>query len=150
MNIGHWTTTKAALAVAGLLAIGGAVGSAVAFSPIIATPYKFLAPAEFYVRTTESGLKRGYIVPAGKRFVLTDVIASNFSATTQVFSIFSGAGGVCGGTLTPRLRDVLSPSQNTAVLTFQTGIVFGAGQAVCIAPSDAFGFDVRGFLYTAS
>src|SRR5258706_3871247 len=124
MNFGRWTTTKAALAVAGLLAIGGAVGSAVAFSPTITAPFKFRVDVEFRARTSESALVRAYRVPAGKRLMLTDIIVSNFSTTTQVFGIFSGPTGVCGGTLTVRLQDVVTPPQNTTVVSFQTVIEF--------------------------
>lgn len=145
---GSRTKMKAALAVAGALAIAGAIGSAVAFSPIITPPLKWQGGAEFRVVSGSDTFVTAYVVPAGRNFLLTDLVVANFSSTRQFFHISAGPGGICE-VGSPRLEGVIVRGDDNTVLAFQTGIGFAAGQAVCIQRSVSnMNFNGRGFLFT--
>lgn len=149
VDFGRWTRTKAAMAVAGALAVAGAVGSALAISPIIAPPIKWQGGAEFQLIANSNALIKAYTVPAGRNFLLTDLTISNFDPVKSSINIYSGAAGVCDiSSLTTRVQSLLVPPETNTVLAFQTGIGFGAGQAVCILPSAPMTFNGRGFLFT--
>ena len=134
-NFGRWTPTKATVAAAGVLAIAGAVGSAVAFSPIIAPPIKWQGGVGF-ISNASSGYNKVYTVPAGRNFLLTDLVATNTTGTVSSFAVYTAPGGNCLSTpLVPRLNFTIVPPLNNTVLALQTGIGFAAGQAVCVRHS---------------
>lgn len=151
VDFGRSTAAKAAVA-AGAVAIAGAVGSAVAFSPIVAPPVKWQGGVEFRANTSTDTLFKAYAVPAGRNFLLTDLTASNSSTAKTFFNVYSGAGGNCdAGSVTAfRVESLLVPAEDTTVLAFQTGIGFAGGTAVCILSSQSLQFNGRGFLFTPS
>lgn len=152
MDFCVWTKTKAALAVAGALAIGGAIGSAVAISPTIAPPIRWAGGVEFNAETFGTEVRRAYTVPAGRSFLLTDLVVMNDAAAAQKFAIYSQpATGVCStGALTFRLTEAIVPPGNNTILAFQAGIGFGASRVVCIGTTGSLSFHARGFLFTAA
>lgn len=150
IDFGPWTTTKAALAAAGVLAIG-AVGSAVAFSPTIVPPIKWQGGAEFVQGAAVAGLNKVYTVPSGRNFLLTDLMIANIGTETVAVMVFSGQGGNCTTGLVQRTTTTYVWTQSTYALSFQTGIGFAAGQAVCLSASNTdVDFSGRGFLFTPS
>ena len=148
----RWTTTKAALALAGALAICGAVGGAFAISPTVPVPIRWQTIAEFTFSTTGSNAFKAYTVPAGRNFLLTDLVVTNRGTLQETFGVGSGNGGVCGGaSLKLRLQDLYVASGENVILAFQTGIPFGPGQGVCVSSSNAnLVFNGRGFLFTSN
>ena len=151
VDFGSWTRTKVALAVVGALAFAGAIGSAVAMSPIIAPPIKWAGGAEFVV-ATPSGIQKLYTVPAGRSLLLTDLVVANNSPSNLSFGLYAASNGSC---------DVLSWVNRVGtttvpfgtlplVLAFQTGIGVGSGHAVCALTSSPTNITGRGFLFTPS
>jgi hypothetical protein len=146
IDIGRWTITKAALAIAGALAIGGAVGSALAISPTVPAPIKWAAAVEIFQGST--GVTNAlYAVPAGKILMLTDVIVSNNSSTKARFNLDS-TNSACSDVL-PKLVSIVVPPESTYALSLQTGMGFATGRSVCFHIAEGtLAFNARGFLFT--
>lgn len=141
------------MAIAGGLMIAGAVGSAVAMSPIVQPPIKWAGGAEFsdsVLGGVPSPHQVMYTVPAGRNFILTDLIVSNLTGTAQSFSVHTGAGGSCNTTLTLRLLNISVLPSDTSYVSLQTGIGFTSGQAVCVQATAVMPVSGRGFLFTAA
>lgn len=147
VDLGRWTSVKAPLLFAGLLAIGGAVGSAIAMSPTVAPPIKWAGGVEF-ANNSASGLDPSYTVPAGRNFILTDLIVGNRTSSGQGFQVLAGIGGTCVVSNTLRLAEIVVPPGDTAYVSLQTGVGFASGQAVCIFTTAAMSVSGRGFLFT--
>lgn len=151
VDFGGWTATKALLALAGVLAIGGVVGSAVAFSPTIAPPVKWQGGAEFTRNSPGSQFVKLYTVPAGRNFLLTDLIIANLGESASSFILYSDPTATCTpGALVTRLGSTNVPPGENTVLAFQTGIGVAGGHGVCVAPTRELTFTGRGFLFTAA
>lgn len=146
-DFGRWTKTKTALAVAGALAIGGAVGSAIAMSPTVQPPIKWAGGAEFVTAVPAGGPTVVYTVPAGRNLILTDLIIGNTNTTFNNISVFSGSAG-CAEILLPRLSNIMIPAADTAYVSLQTGVGFTSGQTICIQSSNSVALSGRGFLFT--
>ena len=150
-HLGHWATAKAALAIAGALAVVGAIGSAVAFSPIIAPSIKWGGGAEFVRDTIGPETSGLFTVPAGRNLLLTDLVVSNTLANDVFFEIYTQVeGGCAGGTRTRRLGRTIVPTRTHTALAFQTGIGFASGQVVCVDTTGSLTITGRGFLFTAA
>src|SRR5262245_46287364 len=78
IDLGSWTGRKAAMAVAGALEIAGALGSAVAMSPIVQPPIKWAGGWEV-AEQFGAGVATLATVPQGSNLLITDLILSNFS-----------------------------------------------------------------------
>lgn len=147
-SFGHWTATKAALAVAGVLAIGGAVGSAIAMSPIVQPPIKWGGGMEFNQVPFVGGPYVMYVVPAGRNLILTDLVIGNLTGAAGSVFISSGSAGGCFSA-TMRMNTIVVPAGETTSVSLQTGIGFTAGSAVCIQVfTSELAVNGRGFLFT--
>lgn len=87
-----------------------------AFSPTVVPPIKWQGGAEFRFITPAPGAFVAYTIPAGRSFILSDLIVTNRGAAPVAsFGIFAGAGGVCSGeALTLRIDDMHSPQDETS------------------------------------
>lgn len=149
---GRWTATNVSLAVAGVLAIAGAVGSALAISPIIAPPIQWAGGVNIVEDVVVPGTRRlAYTVPAGRSFMLTDIVISNDSATpASSQGVFTGSG-TCLNNSGNRTSRLTVPAGGSLHLPFVTGLGFSAGQLVCIGnfdPDSETEWMMRGFLFT--
>jgi hypothetical protein len=153
INLGRWTTLRAGLAIASALAIGGAVGSAIAISPKMDAPVRWAAGVEFH---TAIGVNNGllYEIPAGKNFMLTDLIVSNETENWTAFRIFSKPNRQrgCGifDEVEQRSVEIIVPAHDNTILAFQTGIGFKPGHLICVLGDAYLNFTGRGFLFTPS
>jgi hypothetical protein len=150
----RWTTTKAALAVAGALVVGGAVGSAVAIGPTVPAPITWQGGVNIIQDVVGPGASRvAYTVPAGRNLMLTDIVISNESATAAIAQrIFAGPGN-CSVTGSAKTTRLTVPAEGSLHLPLVTGIGFSAGQTVCLYNLDADSetqWMLRGFLFTAA
>src|SRR5262245_47789995 len=103
IDFGRWITTKT-VAVGGLLAICGVVGSALAMSPVINPPIKWQGGWEANIDNTQGGVPfyQLYQVPAGRSLMITDLIVSNFTAGESSFNISTKpSDGGCEAFLVP-------------------------------------------------
>lgn len=151
VDFGRWTTMKAVLAVAGALAIGGAVGSAVAISPTMDGPVKWQGGWEFAsIGVASAGQELLYLVPAGRNLMVTDLTVTNFGSSISQFSLFSGSSGGCNITSKMRLRTVAVPAGDVTHVSYETGIGFSAGTPVCINKNTELYVNARGYLFTAA
>ena len=139
------TRIKALLRIAAALALAGAIGKAVAMSPIVQPPIKWAGGAEF--NNFISGRVSVYTVPPGRNFILTDLVIGNPSGTSQSFNVY---GGTSCETASLRMQLVVVPPNDTAYLALQTGIGFTAGQVVCLITTASMSVNGRGFLFTAN
>src|SRR5262245_31292756 len=97
LNFGHWTTTKAALAIAGALTIGGAVGSAVAISPTIAPPITWAGGWEVSIPGAAEGGIPVYTVPPGRNLLVSDLMVGNNSSAVATIALYSSISPTCAG-----------------------------------------------------
>jgi hypothetical protein len=131
------------------LAFAGVIGSAfAAFSPTFNIPIKRAGLAEF-TSQGQSGLSKVYSVPVGKTLLLTDLVVTNFGGSSEYFSVSAGPSNVCSAP-TLKLNSTIVPPNNNTILSFQTGLVFTSGQAVCISTSTGLYISGRGFFYTVA
>ena len=145
----HWTTTKAAIAAAGLLAIGGAVGSAVAVSPINAGPsIKWAGGWEIETVIYSNQDAKVYVVPAGRNLMVTDILASNFTAEDAALQMFITGAQPCSGGGNYRIRYAAVKASDNFQWSPQTGIGFASGQSVCLVSSQNLNVVLRGYLFT--
>ena len=153
VDFGRWTRTKAALAVAGTLVLGGVVGSALAISPTVDSGLVFQGGVNINQFTVEPTANRlAYTVPAGKRFMLTDIAISGSSKTNpaELQYVFTGGGASCTPVTANRTSFLNVPAGDTLHLPFVTGIGFAAGQFVCLSNGDdtvTTHWTIRGFLF---
>lgn len=152
MDFGRWTKTKATLAVAGALAIGGAVGSSVAMSPTVAPPIKWAGGWEV-TEQFSAGVATLATVPPGSNLLITDLILSNFSDIRGYMFVSTAVGPASDSCnlhiVKYRLNHIAVPP-GILHIPFQTGIGFGAGHRVCIYLSHPAMISARGFLFTPS
>lgn len=152
IDVGHWATGKTALVSAGVLAIAGAVGSALAIAPITTGPgikwqggWEVTRATLFDVRATL------YTVPAGRNLMVTDLTFSNGSSIASEIDFFAGQGGCGTGNIArSRLENVFIPPVSTVHLSYETGMGFASGQIVCIATLNNVSLHARGYLFTAA
>lgn len=145
------TTAKAALAVAGVLAIAGAVGSAIAMSPIVTPPIKWQGGWEAQASNSTGGGVKVADVPAGRNLIVTDIVATNFGSSVVNFSVYRGGSADCAVVGQQRLSFVSAPPNGSVHLPLGTGMGFGAGQQLCVTHSGGnVYFNFRGFLFTAA
>jgi hypothetical protein len=141
-------------AFAALLALGlsGAVaGSAMAISPTVDTGLVFRGGVNIIDSVGPTTLSLAYTVPAGRKFLLTDIVISNTSNTTpaSALDVYTGEGAGCAVIAAARTNFLKVPAGGTIHLPFITGIGFAAGQTVCIrnGGSVTTHWTVRGFLF---
>lgn len=150
VDLGRWTTTKAALAVAGALAIGGAMGSALAIAPTMQGPVKWAGGAEF-VGSLSTGIGGGSVavltVPAGRNLMLTDIVVGNVATTAAAFNLIAGTSN-CSNVLAFRLGNIVIPPNDVRSISLSTGIGFASGQNVCIFSPNQLSFNLRGYYFT--
>jgi hypothetical protein len=146
LNFGRWTATKAALAVAGLLAIGGAVGSALAISPTLEAPIKWQGGWEASPTLT-SGENDIYTVPSGKVLMITDIIATNLDTNARSLQL-RASSGACFTSSPLRSNLIAVPPLGSTIISFQTGIGFPADKHVCFSTTSELRITARGFLFT--
>jgi hypothetical protein len=135
------------------LALGGAVaGGALALSPTVDTTLVFRGGVPQITASITAGSQlAAYTVPAGRRFMLTDLVIANSSATSPAYgqSVYTGLGGCAS--FGPFRTAILSvPAGGTLHLPFVTGFGFTAGQVVCISNADdtsATDWTIRGYLF---
>lgn len=151
IDLGRWTTTKAALAVAGVLMIGGAVGTALAISPTVSPPIKWQGGWERVDLHSAPGttVVEVAVVPAGRNLLMTDIVVSTNQSSDVYFSVFEG-GTNCSTQLAYRLAGVLIPPRGTLHFPLETGIGFRAGTRICASAGSFADFNFRGFLFTPS
>lgn len=144
-----WTRTNAALAVAGLLAIGGAVGSSVAMSPIVTPPIQWAGGWEFAspFELTQGG-HNIYTVPAGRSLIATDITVSNHGTSSRYVVLYNSINASCGTIDRKRISDMPVPPGGVVHLSYQTGVGFASGQFVCLYNSLPVHVTLRGFLFT--
>ena len=134
------------------LALGGAVaGGAMALVPTVDTALVFRGGVNIMADAGAGTNALAYIVPAGRKFMLTDLVIANNSATTPANEqyVFTGSGASCA-TGSFRTNNLSVPAASTLHLPFITGIGFTAGQFVCIGNSDddtGTSWTIRGFLF---
>lgn len=141
--------TRPALAICAAIFVSAAgVGDAIAISPTMDGPIKWAGGVEFS-KNGVAGIESLYVVPAGKNFMLTDLIVSNVHTSGQhtYFDIFSGSTVGCVGDKY-RLRTVAVPAFDSKVISLTTGIGFTAGQHVCITAYAPLQVNMRGYLFT--
>jgi hypothetical protein len=136
------------------LALGGAVaGGAMALSPTVDTALVFRGGVNIVADAPANVLALAYTVPAGRKFMLTDLAITNGSETTVAIfqSVFTGSHPTCAFLSENRRTNFFSvPAGSTLHLPFVTGIGFTAGQQVCIAngdSADATYWTIRGYLF---
>jgi hypothetical protein len=151
IDFGRWTTTKAAMAVAGALAIGGAVGSALAISPTVPAPVKWQGSVS-PLWTQSSSFGKMYTVPAGRNLMITDFIISNANSTSSSASLYSDPDDTCSDIIQQNIKlfAVRVPANSTVVIPLVTGAGFAPGQSVCVRTSVEMTTNARGYLFTAA
>jgi hypothetical protein len=135
------------------LALGGAVaGGAMALSPTVDTALVFRGGVNIVRDNLGGGTQDIYVVPAGRKFMLTDLVIANNSATSPAAhqQVWTATGANCadGGTL--RTSRLTVPAGGTLHLPFVTGIGFAAGQLVCIFNGEVdktTNWTIRGYLF---
>ena len=138
------------LIVAALLAFGVvalAVEKTAAVSPTVDVPLTFQGGVQLVVCCVPNLTSVDvFTVPAGKNFMLTDLIISKFEPGAAIDQrLFSGAGCV-----TQRTSFLSFPGQDTLHIQFATGIGFTSGQVVCIDNGGTNGetdWTIRGYLF---
>jgi hypothetical protein len=133
------------------LALGGAVaGGAMALSPTVDTALVFRGGVNIVVDASAGTTVLAYTVPVGRKFMLTDLVIANSSATNPALSqfVWTGSGPSCDF-VAFRTNALSIPAASTLHLPFVTGIGFTAGQFVCIrnASGEATGWTIRGYLF---
>jgi hypothetical protein len=150
------TRCSARPAVAALMALGlgGAVaGGALALSPTVDTALVFRGGVNIVTSLGQGGVVGVYLVPAGRKFMLTDLVISNESDTIIANGqlVYTGVGASCDFLSQNRRTNLLKvPAGATLHIPFVTGIGFSAGQVVCIingGNSIQTHWTVRGYLF---
>lgn len=139
-------TTRAAVTIAGALALAGAIGSAIAMSPIVQPPIKWAGGVEFGFASTV-GSATVYAVPPGRSLILTDLLIGNNSGVLATISILQAPDN-CFADTTLRVTNIFVPTGQTTAINLQTGIGFGAERVVCISSNASVSMNGRGFLFT--
>jgi hypothetical protein len=136
------------------LALGGVIaGGAMALSPTVDTALVFRGGVNIMVDATAFTNALAYTVPAGRKFMLTDLVIANSSETSAAVNqnVFTKQFDSCAPGGTPSRTNELSiPAGSTLHLPFVTGIGFTAGQGVCINNGDSTDtthWTIRGYLF---
>ena len=136
------------------LALGGAVaGGAMALSPTVDTALVFRGGVNIIV-TVDPAIDftvLAYLVPAGRKFMLTDLVIANSGETSPAMNqqVFTGSEASCSPGTT-RTNFLSVPAASTLHVPFVTGVGFTAGQHVCIFNGDAAEptyWTIRGYLF---
>jgi hypothetical protein len=135
------------------LAVGGAVaGGALAISPTVDTALVFTGGVNIIGVVNPATNSLAYTVPAGRKFMLTDLVITNGSETAPATgqSVITGTTASCVAAALFRTASLSVPAASTLHLPFVTGIGFTAGQHVCMSNGDATeptAWTIRGFLF---
>ena len=135
------------------LALGGAVaGGAMALSPTVDTALVFRGGVNIVKDNLAAAtFALVYTVPAGRKFMLTDLVISNDSETSPATDqyVYTGGAANCTTAAAFRTSSLIVPAGGTLHLPFVTGIGFTAGQLVCISNGDAnpTNWTIRGFVF---
>jgi hypothetical protein len=146
-----WRRPAAAALTA--LALGGAVaGGAVALSPTVDTALVFRGGVNIVGGAFAGTFSDVYTVPAGRKFMLTDLVIANRSDTTPAGGqyVCTGQGASCTTVFALRTSFLKVPTGGTLHVPFVTGIGFTPGQHVCIKnedPTDVTDWTIRGYLF---
>lgn len=138
------------LVMAALLALGvGALAAdkAKAVDPTVNVPLTFQGGVQIVLNLLANLTNVDvFTVPAGRNFMLTDLIISKDSTGAAVDQrVFTGAGCI-----TERTAFLSVPGQDTLHIQFATGIGFTSGQVVCIRNGASAGptnWTIRGYLF---
>jgi hypothetical protein len=141
---------------AALLALGlGAViaGGALAISPTVDTALVFRGGVNIVTSAASGSDVHVYTVPAGRKFMLTDLVISNNNETSPatIQRVITGSGTNCDW-VADRTAALSIPVASTLHLPFVTGIGFTSGQHVCIQNAEGPGgnttsWTIRGYLF---
>jgi hypothetical protein len=158
IDIGRWTARKAALALAGLVAVGGAVGTALAISPTVPAPMKWQAGWETnIIHLNQSVGENAYTVPAGKNLLITDLVLGNRGGDTPAFFHLyraSSSQSCADPNSIPqaqfRFFFINIRTNENIIIPLTTGVGFASGQSVCIfrQGGGSVSVNMRGFLFT--
>jgi hypothetical protein len=135
------------------LGLGGAVaGGALALSPTVDTALVFRGGVSATATANAGTRALAYTVPAGKKFMLTDLVITNSSETSPAIQqyVLTGQGVNCTSAALFRTDWLSVPAAHTLHLPFVTGIGFAAGQQVCVGNADAdtgTSWTIRGYLF---
>ena len=138
------------------LGLGGAVaGGAMALSPTVDTGLAFRGGVNIVSNNFTAGAKGlVYTVPAGRKFMLTDLVIANDSEATAATDqyVYTGETTSCAAVAAFRTSFLTVPAGDTLHLPFITGIGFTAGQGVCVQNGQGPGgstthWTIRGFLF---
>lgn len=127
------------------------VERALAIEPTIDAPIKWLGGvSEITILNTTNGLL--YAVPAGRNFMLTDLIVSNPHSGVGFFRLYTGSLGQCVLPDAVKLDGVVIPPMNSLVIPLNTGVGFASGQMVCVTFASepaflSFTVNARGYLF---
>jgi hypothetical protein len=135
------------------LGLGGAVaGGALAISPTVETTRVFRGGVNIIAHVNANDAALAYTVPAGRKFMLTDLVIANSSETSPAMAqfVFTGSNSSCTDETANRTGFLTVPTGDTLHLPFVTGIGFTASQHVCIFNADgadATDWTIRGYLF---
>ena len=153
-SIGRHCVARPAVTALMALALGGVVaGGAMAVSPTVDSGIVFrggINIVAFDLATTSARLV--YSVPAGRKFMLTDLVIANNSDTNPATRqhIFHGAFGGCSAADIFRTAALSVPAADTVVVSFVTGLGFPSGTEICIQNRDGDAvtdWTIRGYLF---
>jgi hypothetical protein len=134
------------------LAVGSVVaGGALALSPTVDTSLTFRRAVDIVDSAGPASISLAYTVPAGRKFMLTDLVISSASNTTpaSALDVYTGVGTSCASIAASRTAALKVPAGGTLHLPFVTGIGFNAGQTVCIRNGGSVTtyWTIRGYLF---
>ena len=152
-SLGSWCMARPARAALVVLALGSVIaGGAMAISPTVGTSLVFQGGVNIVQNNLgPGGTALVYTVPAGRKFMLTDIVIANQSdsLSASLQQVFTG-GANCSSVATFRTGHLNIPAGSTFHVPFVTGIGFAAGQLVCIFngdPTTTTSWTIRGYLF---
>jgi hypothetical protein len=152
-SIGRRCMARPAGAALTALALGGAIaGGAMAISPTVETTRVFRGGVTIVGGAFDGEHSDVYTVPAGRKFMLTDLVIANRSQTGPAMAqyVYTGQGASCTTVFALKTSFLHVPAASTLHLPFVTGIGFTAGQHVCIKNEDdasVTDWTIRGYLF---
>lgn len=143
----YWIGRAKNIALLAAVGAGCVYGYAYAISPTINADREYVSSIS-PVQNVD-GNAAIYVVPAGRRYTITDVIITNTDLTTVNAHVYAEDGS-CTGNGVRRLNMLFVPGQSTLHLPLNTGITFAAGKPVCVGTDGPTQWNVRGYLSNAT
>ena len=134
-------------AAAGIVA--GVVGTATAVAPTGSVPVNYVGGISI-IRDNVIDVMPPFLVPAGKKFMLTDIIVGTLAPTPGSFKIYTTATSSCSGANTELTSFVSVPASNTLVIPLVSGISVAGGKFLCLQNLETEHLQVvlRGYIFT--